>query len=264
MKNKFTLLAISLFLVSSISFAQKTIEAKDIMKDIKAGKSISYSNKTIVGTLDFTYMDLALEKLPKKKKSGWFNWNSGNSSNVIKKLIDVKISFTNCTFQDDVLAYIPDEDSGYTFTANFEDIAIFKDCNFQRKAMFKYSRFERDADFSGTTFDDDTTFKYAKFDQDISFQNSKFDEVATFKYAKFNKNVSFSNSVFKDSAIFKYTKFNDGVSFKNSKFEEDLNIKYMNVDGDFDISNMDVAYDIDSKYTKINGKSFSKYLVDKK
>ncbi|QNM86577.1 pentapeptide repeat-containing protein [Polaribacter pectinis] len=265
MKNKFTLLGICLFLSATISFAQKTVEASDIMKDIKNGKSISYNNVTIVGTLDFTYMDEALEKLPKKKKSSWFNWGSNNNySNQIKKMIDVKISFTNCTFKDDVLAYIPDEDSGYTFTASFEDITIFKDCNFERKAMFKYSRFERDADFSGSSFDDDSTFKYAKFDKDISFQNTVFDEIATFKYATFNKNVSFSNSIFKDSAIFKYTKFHDGVSFNSSKFEEDLNIKYMKVDGSFDISNMDVAYEIDSKYTKINGKSFSKYLVDKK
>ena len=262
MKNKITLIAFSLFLISTVAFAQKTVKASDIMKDIKAGKSISIKNSTIVGVLDFTYMDEAMPKLPKRKKNSW--WNGGNSDNSVKKLIEVKVSFTNCTFQDDVLAYIPDEDSGYTFIASFEDIAIFKDCKFERKAMFKYSRFERDADFSGSSFDDDSTFKYAKFDKDISFANTTFDEVATFKYAKFRKNVSFSNSVFKDSATFKYTQFTDGVSFKNTSFEEDLNIKYMKVSGDFNITNMKVAYDIDSKYTKINGRSFSKYLIDKK
>ncbi|PWG04912.1 pentapeptide repeat-containing protein [Polaribacter aquimarinus] len=261
MKKKITLIALSLFLVSTIAFTQKTVKASEIMKDIKASKSISITNSTIVGVLDFTYMDEAMTKLPKRKKNSWWN---GDNDNTIKKLIDVKISFKNCTFQDDVLAYIPDEDSGYTFVASFEDIAIFKDCKFERKAMFKYSRFERNSDFSGSSFDDDSTFKYAKFDQDISFANTTFDEVATFKYAKFRKNVSFSNSVFKNSATFKYTQFNNGVSFKNTNFEEDLNIKYMKVSGDFNISNMKVAYDIDSKYTKINGKSFSKYLIDKK
>lgn len=261
MKNKITLLTCCLILVSTIAFTQKTVEASNIMKDIKAGKSISIKNATISGILDFTYMDEAMEKLPKRKKNSWWN---GNSDNTVKKLIDVKISFTNCVFRNDVLAYIPDEDSGYTFIANFEDIAIFKDCKFERKAMFKYSRFERDADFSGSSFDEDSTFKYAKFDRDISFSNTTFDEVATFKYAKFRKNVSFSNAVFKDSATFKYTQFNDGVSFKNTNFEEDLNIKYMKVSGDFNISNMKVAYDIDSKYTKINGRSFSKYLLEKK
>ncbi len=261
MKNKITFLALTFLLISSVAFAQKTVEASKIMKDIKAGKSISISNATIVGVLDFTYMDDAMAKLPVRKKNSWWN---GNKDNTVKKLIDVKISFTNCTFKDDVLAYIPDEDSGYTFIASFEEIAIFKDCKFERKAMFKYSRFERDADFSGSSFNDDSTFKYAKFDKDISFSNTTFDEIATFKYAKFSKKVSFSNSIFKDSATFKYTQFNDGVSFKNTNFEEDLNIKYMKVSGDFNISNMKVAYDIDSKYTKINGRSFSKYLIDKK
>ena len=259
MKHKITLFAC--FFLSITIFAQSTVEASDIMKDIKSGKSISYQDAVISGTLDFTYMEEAMEKLPSKRKNSW--WGN-NNSNEVKKLIEVKISFTNCTFKDDVLAYIPDEDSGYTFTANFEDIAIFKNCNFKGKAMFKYSRFEKESDFSGSNFDDDTTFKYAKFDRDISFANTIFDESATFKYANFSRNVSFSNALFKDSATFKYTKFNNGVSFNNTKFEEDLNIKYMQVTGDFNISNMDVGYEIDSKYTKINGKSFSKYLIDKK
>ena len=262
MKNKITLISLSFLLISLVAFSQKKVEASKIMQDIKAGKSISIKDATILGVLDFTYMNNALEKLPNKKKSSW--WNGGNSDNTIKKLIDVKISFINCTFRDDVLAYIPHEDSGYTFIASFEDTAIFKGCNFKGKAMFKYSRFERDADFSGSFFDDDSTFKYAKFDKKISFSNTTFDKTSTFKYAKFSRYVSFSNAVFKDSAIFKYTQFSDGVSFKNTNFEEDLNIKYMNVSGDFDISNMNVEYDIDSKYTKINGKSFSKYVIEKK
>ncbi|PQJ78684.1 pentapeptide repeat-containing protein [Polaribacter porphyrae] len=257
MKHKITFL-VSLFLTTSVIFSQKTIEASDILKDIKSGKSISYKNAKIVGILDLTYMDEAMEKLPRKKRNSWWGYNN---SNEIKKLIDVKISFENCTFKDDVLAYIPDEDSGYTFTASFEDDVIFKNCNFERKAMFKYSRFERNADFSGTTFDDDSTFKYAKFDRDISFTNTKFAETSTFKYAEFNRKVSFANSIFEDSAIFKYTKFYDGVSFNSTDFQEDLNIKYMKVSGDFDISGMKIGYDIDAKYTKINGKSFNKYLL---
>ncbi|EAQ41725.1 pentapeptide repeat-containing protein [Polaribacter sp. MED152] len=261
MKIKFTLLTI-LFLSLSLT-AQNKIDAATIMEDIANGKDINYTNKTIVGTLDFTYMEEALKKLPKrKKKNSW--WGNGNYSNSIEKDIDVKISFTNCVFRDDVLAYIPDEDSGYTFTADFEESVIFTNCNFEGKAMFKYSDFDSDSDFSGSIFSEDTTFKYAKFDREISFENTKFVEVSTFKYSEFRRNVSFAGSVFEDSAIFKYTKFKDGVSFRNVNFEEDLNIKYMNVSGDFDISNMNVGYDIDSKYTKINGKSFSKYLLNVK
>ena len=261
MKNKITLITM-LFCFVAVGFSQKTINASDIIKDIKAGKSISINNATIVGVLDFTFMDEALEKLPKRKKKSW--WGNGNYDNKVEKIINVKISFENCTFKDDVLAYIPDEDSGYTFTADFEDIAIFKDCTFERKAMFKYSNFKLNSDFSGTSFNDDSTFKYAKFKKNINFSNTTFEEVSTFKYAKFNRNVSFANAVFKDSAVFKYTQFNEGVSFKNTNFEEDLNIKYMKVSGKFNITGMKVAYDIDSKYTKINGKSFSKYLLNSK
>lgn len=259
---KFKLMILSCLFVSMTFFAQKTVKAYDIMKDIKAGNSISHQNAKIVGTLDFTFMDEASEKLPRKKKSFW--WGNGNSSNDVKNKIEVDISFVNCTFKDDVLAYIPNEDSGYTFTADFEKLAIFKNCNFERKAMFKYSTFEKASDFSGSNFDDDTTFKFAIFEKDTSFENTRFTETATFKYAEFNRNVSFSNSVFEDEAIFKYTKFKDGVSFSNTNFEEDLDIKYMEVSGSFDISKMKVGFDIDSKYTKINGRSFNKYLLESK
>lgn len=254
MKNIVTV--IGLLFCFSTAFAQKTISASDIMRDVKNGKAIEISNATIKGTLDFTFMDEALPKLPKRKS--W--WNNGGS-NTIEKQITNKVSFVNCVFDDDVLAYIPHEKSGYTFVANFEDIVVFKDCTFEQKAMFKYSDFEKNTNFSNTKFKGDSTFKYAKFDRDITFENTSFEEPATFKYADFKRFVSFKNSVFNESAIFKYTEFKDGVSFRNVKFKEDLNIKYTKVSGEFDITGMEVAFDIDSKYTKINGKSFNKYLM---
>lgn len=241
---------------ATVLFSQKTVDASDILNDIKNGKDITISNATIEGVLDLTYMDDALPSLPKRRR--W--WNSGGS-NTVEKDISGKISFVNCKFKDDVLAYIPHEDSGYTFIANFENDVTFRDCTFERKAMFKYSDFDENADFSGTKFLEDSTFKYAEFSRNITFENTLFDEPATFKYADFRRFVSFANSVFKETAIFKYTKFKNGVSFNNVKFEEDLNIKYTEVDGKFDIKNMEVGYDIDSKYTKINGKSFNKYLL---
>ncbi|CAM1364134.1 Pentapeptide repeat-containing protein [Tenacibaculum sediminilitoris] len=256
MKNIVTIIAL-IFSIST-AFAQKTVNASDIMRDVKDGKAIEISNATIKGVLDFTFMNEALPKLPKRKS--W--WNNGGTNTIEKQITD-KVSFINCVFRDDVLAYIPDEKSGYTFVANFEDIVTFKDCTFEEKAMFKYSDFERNANFSNTKFKGDSTFKYAKFNRDITFQNTLFKEPATFKYAKFNRFVSFKNSVFNESAIFKYTEFKDGVSFRNVKFEEDLNIKYTKVSGEFDITGMEVAFDIDSKYTKINGKSFNKYLLKK-
>ncbi|WP_272149438.1 pentapeptide repeat-containing protein [Tenacibaculum aiptasiae] len=256
MKNIITLIA---FLFCLTTFAQTKVSASDIIRDVKNGKAVNISNATITGVLDFTFMNEALPKLPKRKR--W--WNNGGS-NTIEKQITNKVSFVNCTFTDDVLAYIPHEKSGYTFIANFEDVVTFRDCIFEQKAMFKYSDFESNTDFSNTKFNNDSTFKYAKFDRDITFENTFFDEPATFKYAEFKQFVSFANSTFNESATFKYSEFNDGVSFRNVKFQEDLNIKYTKVHGQFDITNMEVAYEIDSKYTKINGRSFSKHLLKSK
>ncbi|WP_422091866.1 pentapeptide repeat-containing protein [Tenacibaculum ovolyticum] len=256
MKNTITFIAVIFCLTIH---AQKTVNASDIIQKIKNGKPVEISNATINGVLDFTFMNEALPKLPKRKS--W--WNNGGS-NTIEKQITNKISFINCTFNDNVLAYIPHEKSGYTFVANFESDVIFKGCNFKQKAMFKYSEFERNTNFSNTKFNEDSTFKYAKFERNISFENTFFEEPATFKYAEFKQHVSFKNSVFSESATFKYTEFKDGVSFNNVNFKEDLNIKYTNVSGEFNIIDMNVAYEIDSKYTNINGKSFNTYLLNNK
>ena len=223
------------FMFSSYAFAQQTVKASDIMRDIKMGKTISYNNVTISGTLDMTYMNEKLPDLPKKR-----SWWKNGGSNSIKEQIESSISFTNCTFEDNVYAYYHEEDSGYTFIANFENDVRFANCTFKGEALFKYSDFESNADF----------------------KDSKFGSRTTFKYAKFNTNVSFANSTFDEDAIFKYTQFRDGVSFNNTKFRDDLDIKYTKVSGEFDITNMTVADNIDSKYTKINGKGFNKYLLD--
>ena len=134
-------------LVTPNLVAQKTVDAKDIMSAIKNGKDVSYENVTITGTLDLTFMDEKAPELPKKRK-----WYKNNGSNSIEEQIEVKVSFVNCVFDDNVFAYIHDEDSEYTFIANFEDDVAFTNCTFKGNALFKYSDFERDADFSGSTF----------------------------------------------------------------------------------------------------------------
>ncbi len=253
MKNITNLTGIIIcFLFTTTIIAQTRVNASDIMRDIKSGKNIAYNNVTIVGDLDFTFMDEQLNKLPKRKRRFW-----NNSNNKIEKQITGKVSFKNCTFVDNVFAYIHDEDSGYTFVANFDDVAIFKNCVFKEMAMFKYSNFRTNADFSDSKFNGDSTFKYAKFRKYISFLNTIFEEESTFKYTVFDNNVSFASAIFKESATFKYTKFKDGVSFNKTRFEEDLDFKYTKVSGKFDITGMHVEYDVDSKYANINGNKFS-------
>ncbi|MEP0987425.1 pentapeptide repeat-containing protein [Ekhidna sp.] len=229
------LLLFSLFILRS--FAQNSVSASRIMEDIREGKNISYENVTISGDLDFTYMVEKMPDLPKKSK--W--WNNGGS-NTVEESIDVSVSFINCTFEGDVLAYIHDDPSGYTFTADFDRDVVFKGCDFNRDAMFKYSDFDGTVDFSGSTFQRKSTFKYAEFDEKADFSNTRFDDDATFKYAQFD----------------------EGGSFKNAVFEESWNIKYLKARGEFDIAGLEVRDDIDAKYTKINGRSFTNYLIDSK
>jgi translation elongation factor P/translation initiation factor 5A len=256
MKNtsKLTALIVCLFMAVSIS-AQKRIQASQIIQDVKKGKKITYKNATIVGVLDFTFMEEKIDKLPKRKKSSW--WKNVSKDNKIEEMIKSNVSFENCTFEDDVYAYIHDEDSGYTFVASFTEDVVFKNCTFKERAYFKYSDFEETADFSNSKFQGDSTFKYAKFMSDVSFKSTTYREASTFKYAKFSNKVSFANAVFNESATFKYTQFKDGVSFNKTRFEQDLDIKYTKVYGDFDIAGMHVEYDVNSKYTQVNGRKFS-------
>jgi hypothetical protein len=233
-KIRITMLVLfTLFILRA--FTQNTISSSQIMEDIREGKDITYENVVIVGELDFTYMADKMPDLPKKSK--W--WNNGNT-NTVEESIDVDIFFKNCTFEKDVLAYIHDDRSGYTFVADFDKNLVFKNCEFKQDAMFKYSDFDGVADFS----------------------NSKFQRKSTFKYAEFDEKADFSNTLFDDDATFKYAQFDEGVSFKSAVFEESWNIKYMKARGDFDISGLEVRDDIDAKYTKINGQSFTNYLVN--
>lgn len=235
MRTKFLTAFVFTLLLTTNLLAQKTVKASQILDDIKQGKNVSYDNVTVTGTLDMTYMDHKLPELPKRNK--WYN-NGG--SNTVKETIEGSVSFLNCVFEDNVFAYIHDEDSKYTFVANFENDVKFENCIFKGNALFKYS------DFEGNT----------------SFKGSEFQENSTFKYAKFDTKANFANTIFNEDATFKYTKFRNGVSFNNARFEENLNIKYTKVNGDFNITGMKVSYDIDSKYTDINGKGFSKYLLE--
>lgn len=257
MKIKTTLFTLFFTLIGFAGFAQKTVYAEDIMKDLKAGKNVTIANATIEGVLDFTDMKAKLKELPRKK--------SRKGNNSIKNYIQSKISFANCTFNRDVLAYIPDHDeSGYTFIANFDEQVSFKNCIFQRRALFKHSDFEKKSSFENTQFMGGTTFKHANFKDISNFAKTNFDYDVTFKHVQFRDSTSFEGSSFEENATFKHARFFDGLSFKNVRFKGSLDIKHTNIKGIFDMSGMKVLNDIDSKHTNINGQSFATYLLDNK
>ncbi len=225
------------FLISatSFSFAQKTVSASDIMDALKDGKDVTYSDVTITGILDFTFMEEKLDDLPTRRR--W--WRDGKDNEVNETIVS-KVSFVNCTFEDDVIAYFHHKRSEYTFTADFEKDVKFENCKFNRNAMFKYSVFERVASFSGSSFMEETTFKYAEFED----------------------RADFSKTVFDEDAMFKYTKFRDGANFNAAQFDRSLDMKYTKIRGDLDIKDMKVRWDIIAKYAEVNGRSLTRYLID--
>ncbi len=226
-------IAILLFLSAISSFAQSSIKAQDILRDINDGKSVSHKNVTIEGYLDLT--DL---KNRRHTQSSFDFFGKGNDT--YESTVEGSITFVNCTFTDDVIAYYHVERDNDTFIAHFEEDVVFQNCTFKRKSEFKYSEFEEKADFSGSVFNREANFKYAEFSETPDFNKVNFRDDANFKYAEFPRGVSFEGATFMQLANFKYTKFRSPLNIKDVSFrgEEDF------------------------KYTKVDGQSFTSYLLN--
>jgi len=226
-----TLTLAFLFAMTSFTFAQRTINASEIIQKMNEGIDVRYENVEIEGVLDFT--DLKNRQLV-EEENNWF----GNDNKHYESQVEVAVEFVKCTFRNDVLAYYNEDNS--TYIANFEDDVIFRQCSFRGSSEFKYSEFPGTADFSNTIFLRDANFKYAEFSQGPNFKSSVFEEEANFKYADFPDGVSFEGSVFNELANFKY-----------SKISEPLNLQDVVFNGNKDF-----------KYTKVEGKDFTSYLLN--
>lgn len=251
MKN---LVLIALFLACSGHLFAQTVDANEIIRKAKNGEDVRYENVTIDGVVDLTPYYDEIDELPKR---GLFS----SGDNKIENTIKGKITFINCEFEDNFIAYYHDDRSEYTFISHFDGEVTFKDCTFRRDAAFKYSEFREGADFSNTTFGDNSNFKYAEFKDESTFEKSRFEEDSDFKYAEFDEMVNFANAVFKEDANFKYAEMEDGVKFTNTIFDGFWNIKYTEMDRDVDLEGIKVNDDLDAKYTKINGRSFNRHLL---
>lgn len=227
------IITIGLVLFGMAAFAQQTIKAQDIIKEISDGRSVTHKNVTIEGYLDFT--DL---KNRRKTQSSFELFGKGNDQ--YESTVEGAVTFVNCVFTDDVIAYYHEERDNDTFIAHFEEDAIFQNCTFKRKSEFKYSEFEEKADFSGSIFNREANFKYAEFSDTPNFAKANFRDDANFKYAEFPQGANFESATFLQLANFKYTKFRTPLNIKNVAFrgEEDF------------------------KYTRVNGQSFTAYLLD--
>ncbi|MEM9672124.1 MAG: pentapeptide repeat-containing protein [Cyclobacteriaceae bacterium] len=246
--------AILLFFASA-SFAQQRVDAQEVIRQINQGQAVSYENVEISGDLDFTNLD---NRRQTESSGGWF----GSSNDTYESTVEAPVSFVNCTFLGDVIAYYRDDKEEDTFIAHFEGDAVFRKCTFREASEFKYSEFSEDADFSGSVFEEEANFKYAEFSEAPSFATAVFEDAANFKYSEFPEETNFTAVVFDDEADFKYAEFPKGASFEEAVFNDLANFKYAKFRTPLNMDNVSFNGNEDFKYTKVDGRSFTSYLLN--
>ena len=242
--------------VPVLSMAQTRVQAEDIIDQINAGQDVSYKNAVIMGNLDFRALDEVTPDKPLRKQNR-SRWSSQSYSCHVRS----SLSFINCTFRGDVLAYVHVDKKNDTYNAVFYEDVNFEGCTFERASAFKYAKFKRKANFVNTTYEEEALFKYTKFSTDVSFQGSNFQDDANFKYVDFPEAADFEQALFRELANFKYAKFPEGVSFEDAEFQGDADFKYTKFSEPLNFDGVEFDRDPIFKYTKIDGRSFTSHLL---
>ncbi len=230
------LLFISYFALTNCTAAHKEfIQAEDIINQIKSKKNVFYSNKLIKGKLDFTVLDAYVI-----------------SSNASKIDIEVAVTFDNCKFEEDVIAYAKSDKGKVTFV-EFSKCLSFNDCVFEKQIQFReiivkglfnltkcqvqgevgmegsqlhssYSfftetKFKAETRFQRLRVLGHTDFLKTEFWEKASFQLADFDGNVMFADAVFNKNLDFSLALFSKKLILNNSLFYGYVDFSNASFK---------------------------------------------
>ncbi|MCJ8164697.1 pentapeptide repeat-containing protein [Pontibacter sp. E15-1] len=242
-----------LLLFPLLTWAQTKVNASEIIEKMNRGEAVSYKNAEIVGNLDMT----KLQNM--KRKSG------KQDTEAYISTVTAPVTFVNCTFRGDVLAYYsPDNgasgmfnNTNRVYNTHFEKDVLFENCMFAQKSAFKYAGFKGKASFQGSRFTEEALFKYTDFSKDVNFSNVRFEEAANFKYVDFPDKVSFAGATFAEEANFKYTKFLEGADFQEARFDGTANFKYAKISDSFNLRGTDFRGGDDFKYTRLNDKSVS-------
>jgi uncharacterized protein YjbI with pentapeptide repeats len=175
-------LAILLFLVAAtatLAVAQSRINAANIINKINRGEAVRYDSVEIEGVLDLTHLNNR-----QRTESSDSRFGFGGSNDTYESHVEVPLSFTNCTFRDEVIACYHNDGEDDTFIAHFDENVQFSGCTFQNASEFKYSEFSEGADFRGAVFGEEANFKYAEFSKAPVFAQAVFEEDANFKYTE--------------------------------------------------------------------------------
>lgn len=217
--------------------AQETINADEIIVMINRGDAVNLKGLKVVGDLDLT--NLGNRQQERRNKDSFFS------------KVEVELTFVNCTFTDDVLAFYCEDYSDRRYRADFGKAVTFIDCTFKGETSFKYSLFPEEVVFNNNIFSHEANFKYSKFRKETSFMGCRFQDEANFKYADFSGFVNFHEAAFEEEASFKYAKFPDGAMFSNAHFYEEVDFKYTEYSGDMVFEGTQFDGEVDQKYSHI-------------
>jgi len=256
MKTLTALLLLAFVSAAIPALAQSTVSASDIIAKINRNEPVSYQNVTITGDLDLTNLTNRQEV-----REG----NRTGETQEYRSTVDVPLSFKNCTFTGDVLAYRTEEPERgrllnrimVVYNADFTEAVTLENCTFEKDAAFKYSTFRQRAIITGNTFSDHALFKYAKFRNSADFSGSTFRGYADFKYTQFDELSVFSTATFERYADFKYTKFEERTDFGQARFSGSADFKYTNFPRGTNFDNVRFNGSTDFKYTTLDGRKFA-------
>ena len=250
----------ALLLLPTWSFAKSQVKASTIIEQINAGKAVQYKDAEIVGDLNFT----SIKDTTVDEKSQRNRGRNKGSTLIYWSHVKSPVSFINCVFKGDVLAYVHDDDENETYNTIFYKDVDFQGCDFQGKSAFKYVKFKTKANFKNTKYSHEALFKYTEFSTDVSFSNSHFNRDANFKYTEFPESADYAKTTFRRLANFKYAEFPEGVTFKDAVFKGEALFKYTKFHEPVNFDGTVFDGDVNFKYTKIDGKSFTTYLLKRK
>ncbi len=216
---------------------ESIISAEKILKQIKQGKAVTVSNKTVKGVLDFTKI-----------------YSSNKKLDVSAVYIPVEISFRNCVFEDSVMAFSTDEVTKTDVMSVFERNVNFVDCEFRSALVMRQADFRGRFDFDISKVEGEADFSGSHFGRGVSFCMANFNGDTYFVSCTFDGRANFFKVFFRNSAVLQYVRFNDATMFTDSHFY-----------GALDMSKIFASSTIDFANTKFSGNviiSNSQYLCD--
>ncbi|MFH1119178.1 MAG: pentapeptide repeat-containing protein [Bacteroidota bacterium] len=223
MKLLFILIATALSTNCASTHLDKSRDSLE--NQLRTGVDVFIENKTFREVIDFTGILLS----------------NPVSEGMQQARFTSSITFKNCVFENDVLAYSKNDNGQKTFSffqsnlsfigCSFKDTVNFRASSIMGRTVFTSSFFEKAAIFEECTFFQNTHFNQCVFHGELRFQNTFFMQRANFMDAAFDGNASFQGSTFHSTAQFSNTKFYGYSDFSLINWNETCFFNYAQIHG---------------------------------